>query len=153
MRILVVEDDQHKTEQLLEFLKTAYPDCQAVVAASVRSAIEQTEGQNFDLVILDMSLPTFDMGPSESGGRPQGFGGIELMRHLEREEREMPVVVVTQWERFGKKPNKIGLPELGRRLSEEHPGMFRGLVYFSSSHEGWKEQLHGCLRRAVGGQK
>jgi hypothetical protein len=104
--------------------------------------------ETFDLIVLDMSLPTFDMGPTESGGRPQGFGGAELMRHMERSEREMPVVIVTQWERFGKKPKEIGLPELTRSLQEEHPTMFRGLIYFSSSHEAWKNELKKHLAGA-----
>jgi CheY-like chemotaxis protein len=148
MRLLIVEDDQHKTEQLLTFLNSTYPDGRIEVAASVRSAMDAVEEGDFDLIILDMSLPTFDMGPSESGGRPQGFGGTELMRHMERIEKEFPVVVVTQWERFGKKPKEIGLPELSRRLAEEHPTMFRGLVYFSTNHQAWRGELQKLIKQA-----
>src|SRR5690242_10499762 len=122
MRALVIEDEEHKRKQLLAFFSASARNFDVTVASSVRTAIQQLDDNKYDVVVLDMSLPTFDMGPRESGGRPQGFGGREIMRHMERVEKECPVIIVTQWERFGTGRDEIGLSELTERLASEHPG-------------------------------
>jgi len=92
-----------------------------------------------------MSLPTFDIGPSEPGGRPQGFGGIEVLRIMGFEERKIPVVVITAYEAFNDRGRDIDLVDLSARLSEDHPDTFRGLVYYNSVVGGWQEKLSVCI--------
>jgi DNA-binding response OmpR family regulator len=68
MRILLIEDEVPKQEHILAALKELRPGATVNVARSVRTAIESIVAEQPDLLLLDMSLPTFDVGPKESGG-------------------------------------------------------------------------------------
>lgn len=86
LKILLVEDEAPKSTHIATFLKSICPSVSIHLARSVNSACNFLENEHSDLVILDMSLPTFDVCDRETGGRPQGFGGIEVLRFMTMEE-------------------------------------------------------------------
>jgi len=141
MKVLVVEDEDPKRANILASLTKQFPESEPVVARSVSSAIKTLRETVPDLILLDMSLPTFDIGPKESGGRPQGFGGIEVLRYIDRFDLAVPVVVVTAYEAFAKDGEQIDLNILSGQLAEAHPTNFRGIVYYNSVFETWQEEL------------
>ena len=146
MNVLLVEDDQFKAKRLEQTIEKLVPGVAIQRANSVRSSTQALEsGVRLNLVILDMSLPTFDVGPRESGGRPQGFGGREVMRFMLNNELHVPVIVVTQFERFGEADREIDLPTLAQSLKAEFPDLFRGMVYYDSTSERWRTDLTELL--------
>jgi len=48
-----------------------------------------------DLVLLDMSMPTFDMTDKDKGGRHRGFGGRDILEDIARRGASTKVVIVT----------------------------------------------------------
>jgi CheY-like chemotaxis protein len=81
MKILLVEDDEYKIDLIVPFIKSMILDVDLTFAASVKSAKKELDNDNeIHVVLLDMTLPTFDMTAGSSGGRPQGFGGLEVLR-------------------------------------------------------------------------
>ncbi|MCQ8779993.1 response regulator, partial [Escherichia coli] len=80
LKVLLVEDEGPKQAHVVNFLGFL-GEVSVNVARSVTSAMTCLEIETPDLLLLDMSLPTFDIGEGEAGGRPQGFGGIEVLRH------------------------------------------------------------------------
>jgi CheY-like chemotaxis protein len=152
MRILIVEDEDPKLRHILNYLKSSEPSHEISLARSVRSALEALEDDAPDLVILDMSLPTFDIGGDESGGRPQGFGGRELMRTMKLEENITPVIVLTGYDAFNKAGGQIGLDALNKELAEEHPVNFLGMLHFNSAYGDWQTKLRDLLRQVGVGQ-
>jgi CheY-like chemotaxis protein len=148
MRALLIEDDQFKARRLQELLQQLQTGMSVDAAHSVASSTKALdEGPKYDLVILDMSLPTFDVGPRETGGRPQGFGGREVMRFMQNNEIDVPVIVVTQFERFGEPGKEIELPMLAQALREEFPSLFQGVVYYDATSERWRNELAELLGR------
>jgi CheY-like chemotaxis protein len=145
MRILVVEDEDPKLRHIMEFLQSAVANLEVATARSVRSAIDALEDAPPDLLILDMSLPTFDIGGDEGGGRPQGFGGQELMRTMMLEENHTPVIVLTGYDAFNKAGGQIGLEVLNSELRAEHPRNFLGMLHFNSAVGGWQAKLRELL--------
>lgn len=111
----------------------------------MRSALAAFEDGGFDLVILDMSLPTFDVGGNESGGRPQGFGGTDLMRELDLSDLTVPVIVLTGYEAFTKSGGEMGLTAMSQELDEEFPDFFRGILHFNSAYGDWQIRLAALL--------
>ena len=64
MKILLVEDDEFKATDILKVLTDSLPNAIVERAMSVTSALRAINGASFSLVILDMSLPTFELtGP------------------------------------------------------------------------------------------
>ena len=147
MRILLVEDEEAKARHVATFIGQLLPHAQLTTARSVRSAMASLLKEVPDLLILDMSLPTFDISSTESGGRPQGFGGLELMRNMELEEIACPTIVLTGYEAFNKSGGQISLDALNAELAAEYPETFKGLFHYNSAYGDWQDRL----RAVVGG--
>jgi DNA-binding NarL/FixJ family response regulator len=146
MDILLVEDDENKRAVISSFLLEYFPDTNLTAKFSlqsgVRSAIESTP----DLVLLDMTLPNFDIGADETGGQHHIFGGREFIRQIERFEIDTKVIVVTQFETFGKPPNIINIEQLDVMLKSDSPECHLGVVYYHASIEKWKKTLIDLIK-------
>jgi hypothetical protein len=119
-------------------------------ARSVRAAIFELQRAAPNLLVLDMSLPTFDIGPNEPGGRPQNLGGIEVLRYMDLYEITSPTIVVTGYEAFSKGGQAIDHPSLNNDLQREHPRCYVGLIYYNSLFSNWKKELSALMRREFG---
>lgn len=149
MKLLLVEDEAPKQENLRQLLIAIVGPDNVKLAKSVRSAIDFLRSDTADLIILDMSLPTFDIGAEESGGRPQGFGGIEVMRFLDRLKQDSPVIVVTAFEAFAEKNRTVDLEELAIQLRTQHSRNFRGLVYYNTVIGTWHAELTDAVNKVL----
>jgi nucleoside phosphorylase/CheY-like chemotaxis protein len=90
MRILVVEDDQDKLRQVLKALSAGGAKDEAIdIARDARQAKLQAKQSQYDLMVLDLVIPTH---PAES---PTQDGGVGLLLELkERDRFHMPREVV-----------------------------------------------------------
>lgn len=152
MRLLIVEDEEPKREAIIAFASSSFVWSSVTTAHSVRSAINSVRTQHPTLLLLDMSLPTFDIAPGEPGGRPQGEGGIEVLRYLEMSETLLPTIVVTGYDAFKKSDGqRIGYERLSEELRRDYPGIFRGLVHFDPIQGVWGEQLRALIAASLKG--
>lgn len=145
LSVLFAEDDVHKSKHIREFCANSYPGADIVEVASVKSAMTRLGMEVFDLLLLDMSLPTFDVAAGEGGGRPQGSGGMEILREIERLDYRPSVIVVTQYADFSIDGNWYLLSELREELLAEHGDVFLGLVAFDSTSIEWKDALKDIM--------
>lgn len=139
--ILVSEDEPPKREKILAFLKSHRPDAEVAVTASVRETVDYLEERSPDLLLLDMSLPTFSVAGGERGGRPQGAGGIEIMRYMELLDVSCPVIVVTAYPAITIEGHELSLSQLDEKLRADHGDLYRRLVYFNSVYGAWSSEL------------
>lgn len=157
-RLLVVEDDDSKLRALVDFLaETCGRDAVEIVEAkSHSSATRAVERGGFDLAILDMSLPSFDLAKdTQGGGPPLGFGGRELLRLLEAEAPCTRAIVVTQYPAFSEteRGERASFPELQQQLKEEFGDQFLGMVYYEGKQGAWRNEIKGLLASQGLGQK
>jgi CheY-like chemotaxis protein len=145
--VLVVEDEAPKLAHIQKLIQGLMPTGTVQVARSVNSAIDALERQTPDLLILDMSLPTFDVGERESGGRPQGFGGIEVLRHMMMAELSCPTIVLTGYEAFPREAGgTVELNQLRSDLMVEFSGALRGVLHYNSTYDEWRIELQKILK-------
>lgn len=137
MNILVVEDDENKLRALQTLLSENGDSIR--VARSYRSGLEELKLRWAQLVLLDMSLPHFDVTDTESGGEPHNLGGLDLLRAINLRGISALVVVVTQFDTFG--PVAPTLADLRRLLRKEYASRFLGLVYYNAGVLGWQQEL------------
>lgn len=141
MRILLVEDDLNKASQIGRFLCSLPDKPNVTMASSYVAAIERIINNECDLILLDMSIPTYDVDVDDEGGRPRVFGGRDILRQMERRRIYLPVIVITQLDTFGNERESSTRDELDRELARAHPRHYRGMVYYNAAVEGWKEEL------------
>ena len=149
MKVLIIEDDEFKQRRIAQVVRGIRPEATVILERSVNAGLNGIKDQQPELILLDMSLTTFDVGPGEPGGRPQNFGGIEILRQMERLEIIIPVVVITQHERFAKGSQEVHLSALHRELTERHGQVFKGLIYYNSAAGGWERPLREQIRELL----
>jgi CheY-like chemotaxis protein len=150
MKLLIVEDEGPKLRNVRSLADELGLFSIISEARSVGSALKTLRHDTFDMVLLDMSLPTFDIGNGESGGRPQGFGGQEVLRYMSRYKLQTPVIVVTAFEAFAEQGKAIDLKALERSLSSEHAATFRGVVLYNTMFSTWRDSLRDLVTSTLG---
>ncbi|CAN7326352.1 hypothetical protein [Acidovorax sp. LjRoot117] len=145
LNILLIEDNPHKLQRVLDFLKQRTESLQITEARSFSSGSQALTNITFDLVIADISLPTYDKSPTESGGRFRALGGREIARKISRAGKGERVVFITQYESFGDKGLSYTFHELSDMLSSDLGAQFLGMIYYDSSMSTWKEQLNSII--------
>lgn len=146
-RILLVEDTPLKEKQLAAFFEAEGFAGQFKIAHSYKSALKSLLANPPEVLVLDMSLPTFDISGSEGGGTPRPLGGLELLEQLSLRKLTVPTIVVTQWEVFG--DGGLKLADLKRRLATDYPNMFQAVVRLSPGVLGWQHDLRIALRDSM----
>lgn len=150
MNVLLIEDEDTKKTPILFFLKTNYSFMNVKVACSVKSGIDAIRTEIPDLLLLDMSLPTFDITAIEPGGRPQGSGGLEIMRYIDMMEIQTTIIVITAYEAFTRKNGKqVDLSVLSKELNEDFPDIYNGVVHFNPMLEDWTKDFDVLIQAIV----
>lgn len=148
MKILIVEDDFDKREKIKIHLNHILGDkAEIVECASLRSGLKTIIlNKDFDLILLDMSMPNFDMSDDKPGeGEPESFAGREIMAQMRLRGISIPVVVITQYKSFEK--GTVTLEELLDQFKDKYAEFFIGAIYYNSAIEGWKRDLSECISR------
>ena len=145
MRVLIVEDDENKRIQLSQYLETLISMESVSLERSLQSGVRKIRKESFDLVILDMTLPHYDVSPDEPSDDTHIFGGQEFLPQMDRFDVKTPVIVFTQFEVFGKPPNETDLVSLDLKLGREYPVIYQGVVYYHASINSWKSELRSKL--------
>lgn len=136
MKILIIEDDINKLNALSAFL-ARYDHISYKYMSSYHSGMRALTTEEFDLLLLDMSMPAYDVTSQETGGRPLALAGRDILFQLRRRKLQLKAIIVTQYEDF----DGLSLSELGRDLSKEFPDNYVGAVYYNTTQDSWKEKL------------
>ena len=144
MRILIIEDDPNKLNSLTSFLDQ-YSDVEYTYHMSYQSGMRAIISSNFDLLLLDMSMPVYDVTAHDTGGRPLPLAGRDILFQLKRKRNVLKAIVVTQYEDF----NGVSLQKLDHTLREEFPENYLGYVYYNITQDNWRRNLETMLQNII----
>lgn len=130
--IIVVEDDQSKADELLGFFRNNYSHCEVVLVTSYSSAMRIFQNQSFDLMILDMTLPTFADEHFTVERSFEKFGGLMILRELKRKHKLLPTILFTMFDDFGNRNERISLDQISLDLGKRYKEYFLGAVFYES---------------------
>jgi len=149
MKILIIEDDINKMRRIVKEIQEIRKDVQLTEAHSYQSGIRNLMTGQFDLLLLDMSLPIFDISPKEGGFQVDPFSGRNILAEMKRKNILVPTVIITMFETFGDGADLMTLEELNKDLSEKYHIIYRGVIYYNSSEINWKESLKKFLEESL----
>jgi CheY-like chemotaxis protein len=143
--VLIVEDDENKSRQLSEFIRKSLTDAVVTERRSYRSGLYHIVHSELSLILLDMSMPTFDVSSQERGGRTRAYGGRDILDEMRRRKITTRVIVVTQFETFGEGADRTTLAELDSELKASFPGNYLGSVYYHPAQSNWQDDLRRIM--------
>jgi CheY-like chemotaxis protein len=141
LKALLVEDDENKQEQVKHFLLSTYQAIEIDLAESFQTALKKALSTKYQLVVLDMTIPTFDKEPTGSAGSLRALGGKDLLDQFNRKRIVTNVVVLTGYDILGSGKDAAQLEQVASELSSQFPKLFRGAVFYSRGEVRWKTEL------------
>ena len=139
--VIVIEDDFKKKEDIRNFLKSDLLINNIVIKESYQSGLRELIKNKYDLLLLDMSIPTWDKSIDEPGGNFEKFGGYKILKELTRKKKQIKTILITMFDDFGESDASITLSQLDNLLKTEFPDIYIGAVYYNTREEKWKADL------------
>lgn len=145
--ILLVEDYEEKAKNILSFLKSEFSDFTTNRCSSYNAAQEEIfeNSDKYDLILLDMSMTTFDLASDVSGGIPEASAGQDILEGMFLRKIPTPVIVVTMYNVFGRKE----LTAFDKELAENYPQNYKSYVFYSSQRNEWKKLLKSQIKKIL----
>ena len=142
INVLIIEDDADKAANIVDVIKATIPNAVLDVCQSYNSGLTKLlEESAPSLLILDMSMHTFDVSKREKGGRSRIYAGQDILEELCRYDVVVPVIVVTQYDKFSEGTDIITLNELAEKLRKSFPALFRRAIYYHAKYSNWRSEL------------
>ena len=140
MRVLLIEDNEHKKNLLYSFVGEEFYDIEMILRKLYNSGLrELIQNDDYSLILLDMSLPNYDIVPGESGGDFESLAGKYLLNEMYRRDINIKVVIVTMYRDYVDE-------EFNSGLRENFPN-YLGVIYFNlDDPDSWKNELRTILK-------
>lgn len=145
-RVLLVEDEAHKREEMKQCVLDAF-GVEPEGVDSVRGAVLMVSAEDFEIIILDMALSTFgDSTVDGIKGHDQGQGGIEVLRALHAADKRAKVLIVTQYPDFYLGSRKVKLKDAPKVIEDKYGQQVIGAVLYLYKSKSTLQRVVSILR-------
>ncbi|WP_170411327.1 response regulator [Ruegeria atlantica] len=145
--VLIVEDDPHKSEELVEFITSELNVQWVKTAVSVSEAIKEIDNQKFDLVLLDMALPSHTQQPGKGPPSSLLSGGLEVIHEFDYTQRIDPIVILTQYHEVEIDGELVALKFVKERLCSMFTVRLLDCVHYEMGSDMWQKKLGEVVRK------
>ncbi|MEG1271922.1 MAG: response regulator [Acinetobacter sp.] len=144
--IYIIEDSDLKIQKIEAFLLSNGIQKEGLcIFKSYQTGTKAILSNPPKLVILDMSIPTFDKTINSREGRLRPLGGYDVMKKIAFKNIKTKVVVLTQLEFFGEGSEKKSFDQLREKCFENFPEIFLDCIYYSPTNFSWQQTLLSYL--------
>ncbi|QHB31808.1 response regulator [Yersinia canariae] len=141
MKIIIVEDNEYKSDRVKEFLLSINNNVTIDIFRSYSSGLKAIVDGFYNLAILDMSLPTFDDDSGSLRGEFRVYGGIDIARKIKRRNISLKFIFLTQYTSFSYDNKSIDLKDVDQSVRDKYPETYAGCIYYEHAGYSWKDEL------------
>ncbi|SDK32112.1 Response regulator receiver domain-containing protein [Bacillus toyonensis] len=146
MQILIIEDDMNKSSKIENFLRQEINNISIDTAISYNSGLRKIISNEYNLILLDMTMPTFDKTPSSHGGKLIRYAGKEILGQMKRKKIFTPTIVITQYATFGEEHSLKSFDEMKKELFEEYSQFLISMIYFEPDKSDWEMNIISLIK-------
>lgn len=140
-RILFIEDNRTKADDVSLFMSENYPDINFVIKESFTSGLRELFTEKYDFLFLDMSIPTREGDTNSLINNFEQLGGYQILSEMKRKKKQIPTILITMFNDFGVNSSFINLQEINNLCMNEFSEFYLGAVFYTSRDTSWKEKL------------
>lgn len=147
--ILIVEDDDHKSSQIIELVRGELTNSvELSVIDNVMEAARFLATTSPDKIILDMSLPSHKALPGQGTPVPLNTGGVEvLFEMIKRGLTGLPVLILTQYPEIEIEDEPVPVADSAKSLRDIYGfSQLEACYYDRENTARWKELAIEFLR-------
>ena len=141
MRILLIEDDPKKIKALKAYVDTEFPEAKLECKMSDQSGLKEILTNGFELVLLDMQLPNYDIRSGEDGYKHRTMAGRDILREIKRKKINCKVIIITQYDTFNENGKASTLQEWREAFTNNFPLNYLEIVFYKPGLSAWKNRL------------
>ncbi|EFU68765.1 response regulator [Aliarcobacter butzleri JV22] len=145
MKILIVEDDLNKLNNLEKFIvkyfKTKNIEIIIQIKNSYQSGLESILSDSFDLLLLDMSLPNFDTIEGNDSGAPLSRGGELILYEMDVMDINLKTIIVSMHDDF----DGDSLEVIHNQYKEKFSKFYISYVFYNEIESNWENELEKIL--------
>lgn len=136
--ILIIEDDEHKSSQILEICDQVHISKEnRKTVDNVRDAVRFLLECEPKMIVLDMSLPSHKALPGQGSPVQMPTGGIEILFELKKKRlTDLPVLILTQYHEIEIEGDSIPVDKSAKALQE--------MFGFTAVQACYYEHIHGA---------
>ncbi|TAJ59614.1 MAG: response regulator [Chitinophagaceae bacterium] len=149
MRVLIIEDDPLKLNRLETFTKEYSQSLILDTKMSYQSGLLALLRNQYDIVLLDMQLPNYDIRSGEDGYKPRPMAGRDILREIKRKRIKSKVIIMTQYESFGENGKFESLMEWDAKFKAEFTNSYLQTIQYKPGSNAWKDQLQKHLANFI----
>jgi DNA-binding NarL/FixJ family response regulator len=148
MRILFIEDHPLKQAQINKYIKEVFVDCIIELKNSYISGLKELKNNysNYDVLLLDISMPNYDISSEDSGGDWMPLAGKKILKEMYLRDIPTKTIVVTM---HGSFDDGTKITELDSSFKNEFSDNYIGYVFYSQINEDWKDKLYQLLNTLI----
>lgn len=139
--VLIVEDDIHKLDSLTVFINTYLLDSEITPAKSLQDAIKFINEKLFDLVLIDMAIPSHTTVQGEGSPISLLNGGLEVILELSSLERDDDCIIITQFHEIEICSNNYPIKLAKKNISELLECDVLDCILYDEYENLWQKQL------------
>ncbi|WP_193049677.1 response regulator [Pseudoalteromonas sp. SD03] len=146
MKILIADDSVQKVEDVKNFLLGDFglSEIDISVTTSFKDTIREITRTDYDLVILDMSMPSSSGSLSRTSRALAGKDVLATVSY--RQLKTVKFILFSQFSEFGRHDDVISLSEIYDSLSEEYSEYLIDFIKYNGSSDLWKVKLESIIR-------
>jgi CheY-like chemotaxis protein len=142
-RVLIIEDEKIKIERLRAFFEN---DVIAIKESYRAGVLElKTNFTEYNLLILDMTIPLWESGNNDLGGNYEQFGGEKVLREMKRRKLLVPTILFTMFDVFPTKNGNITFKEINQKYVDSFSPFYKGAVFYNSIDDSWMENMKSII--------
>lgn len=140
-KILIVEDDEFKLSSLKQFLDTSFTLTKIYEATNLYDATIIINEVTFDLILLDMSIPSHPF--QIAGGTPKSLpiGGLQVIFELKSLKRTDDCIIITQYPDIEICGSHYPINKAEKSIFEHYNYNVLKCIQYSEGATLWKSEL------------
>lgn len=143
--ILFIEDNRAKADDVSLFMNENYPEINFEIKESFTSGLRELFKNRYDLLFLDMSIPTREGDANSLINNFEQLGGYQILSEMKRKKKQIPTILITMFNEFGVNRSFFNLNEIDELCMTEFSDFYLGAVYYTSKDANWKEKLKNFI--------
>lgn len=149
MKILIVEDDAHKSSQIFELINSESDSRpEIIIHDNVRDAVKFINDIIPNKIILDMSLPSHKPLPGQGTPVSLPTGGIEVLFELKKKKlTNLPILILTQYPEIEIEGEPIPINDSAEVFKNEYGFKDIEACYYDIDGKQWKINTTIFLRK------
>ena len=143
--ILIIEDDDHKLNALVEFVKRKFTGIEIFTSTNLVEAIERIDERVYKLILVDMAIPSHPI--EDRGDSPVSLlsGGSDILLELSYLQRRDPCIVITQFQEIEISGHLFPTKEAQEFIQAELECEVEGCILSKPDDKEWLEELERII--------